>query len=79
MSHHEAAKLLDRIRDAGLRVTRFDSETIAVAPRDRLTPELAEAIRENKAALIEELRLQIGEEIIRAFLADLDREEAAGG
>ncbi len=74
-----AADLLDRIRDAGLRVTRFDGETIALAPASRITPELAEAIRENKAALIEELRLQIGEDIIRAFLADLDREEAAGG
>lgn len=72
-----AAELLDRMQSAGLRITRFDGQTIAVAPADRLTDELRWAIRANKSALVEELRLRIGEEIIRAFLADLEQRGAA--
>lgn len=51
----EAARLLRRLRDAGLRV-KANGGDLMVAPGDRLTAPIRQRIRVSKAGLLEEVK-----------------------
>ena len=51
------ANILDRLSEAGLSVELLTSDAISVSPRERLTDELRELIRAQKAVILAFLNL----------------------
>jgi hypothetical protein len=52
MADLDAPTLLDRLRAAGLRVVVSEDLRLGVAPRSKIPPELGEAIRAHRDALV---------------------------
>ena len=69
-----AADILTRASEAGLTLRPLHDGRIFAGPRDRLTPDLVEAIREHRAALLAALRPRLSagqEQQVRRWLASI--------